>query len=330
MIERVLTDSEVRYLAVSMIHAETERDRQQVIGASSLSNPCDVCLAADLAGVDRGVNFADRPFLGRDLGTLFHAGLNERLPIAQQIYPGAESEQAVECCIIDGYGAVPGHYDLQPTAWHIVDWKGSLRKKIALLEDYLQSRGLHREGLEPRWEKQKGTKTTEGGYKFKADAETVVSYSATKYREEMTSMAMKYLSYYGQQNLYMHAKRARRASLVLIARDGTGYFDNPEYAGYDSEDAKHDIFVLSFAYDRAYTEALIQRGNDIWAALERGVMISQFNAHPDCYVCKKAAQKIKEGGPEVEYQDLGSPAIIAPGASEPADQIAHDPAKIAA
>lgn len=318
MQQRILQDSDIRFLAVSMINAETERDRQQEIGASSLSNPCDKCLAADFMGVEWGVAFADRPFLGASLGTLFHMGLQERLPVAQGIYPGAEAEQKVACCVIPGYGVVPGHFDLQPTAWHIVDWKGSDRTKIALLEDYMQSINRHRVGLAPRWEKQRDTKAGEGGRKFKLDAETVVTYSARKYREEMASMGLKYLSYFGQQNLYMHAKGAKRASLVMIARDGTGYFDNPEYGGYDDEERKHDIFVVSFPYDQAYTLALIQRGTDIWSAIQGGADLSAFAPHEDCYVCKKAADK-HIGGPEIEYAGLDEPAMIAPGVATHAD-----------
>lgn len=139
--ERVLTDSDVRYLAVSMVNAETERDRQQQIGASTLSNPCDNCLAAEFLGQSRFDEFADRPFLGRSLGTLMHNGLEQRQHIAQAMFPGALMEQKVTCATIPGYGEIPGHFDLQPTAGSIVDWKGSLRKRIALLEDFLQSTG---------------------------------------------------------------------------------------------------------------------------------------------------------------------------------------------
>lgn len=306
LIERVLTDADVRYFAISMIDMETERDRQEQIGASTLSNPCDNCLAAEFAGETRFSEFADRPYLGGALGTLLHNGLELRKAVAEALYPGAEMEQRVSCAFIPGYGEIPGHFDVQPTKWHILDWKGSTRKKIALLEDYLQRRGLHRVGLEPRWAKQKDTARGAGGYKFAADSETTIALSAKKYDEAMEEMAMKYLGYYGQQQLYMRGKNARRASLIFIARDGTGFFDNPQFSGYDDPERKHDIFVLSFAYNEAYAGALIQRGNDIWSALQNGSKIKDFTSHEHCYYCKTNAASFVDV-PLIEYAGLDLP-----------------------
>ncbi|MDF2990252.1 MAG: 62, gp43 [Microbacterium sp.] len=307
MQQRVLADADVRYLAVSMINMETDRDRQEQIGASTLSNPCDNCLAAEFRGDKRVSEFADRPFLGGALGTLFHNGLELRQNIANGIYPGALMEQKVSCCTIPGYGEIPGHFDLQPTAWHILDWKGSLRWKIAILEDLLQAKGLHRVGLAPRWKKQKDTKAYEGGYKFEADSHTTVSLSAKEYREEMAEMEHKYLGYYGQQNLYMHSKQAKRASLVFIARDGTGFFDNPEFSGYDDLERKHDIFVWSFTYDPSYTQALIQRGTDIVAAIHAGAKPGDFQSHEHCFYCNTQAEHFVDV-PRIEYAALDTPA----------------------
>ena len=307
----VLTDSTVRFFALSMIHAETERDRQTQIGASSFSNPCDRCLAAEFAGQDRFSEHAERPFLGRDLGTLIHAGLEDRQSIAQQMFPGVQMEQRVVCALIPGYGEIPGHFDVQPTEHHIIDWKGSLRWRIALLEDVLQAKGRHRVDSAPRWVKQKDTKAYIGGRKFDADERTTISLSNTAYLAEMEQMEHKYRWYYGQQQLYMGAVGAKRASLVFIARDGTGYFDNPEFSGYDNPDVKHDVFVLSFDFNAAYHSALISRGTHIWQTLSAGEGIATFDSHPSCHYCTTEAESnAHTDAPNIEYAAFGEEANI--------------------
>ena len=308
--DRVLESHEVHYFAAAMIGAETERDRQTQIGASSLSNPCDNCLAAEFSGIHRFSEFAERPYFGRSLGTLIHVGLAERQAIADEMFPGIRMEERVSCAFIPGYGEIPGHFDAQPTAQHVLDWKGSLRWRIALLEDLLQIRGLHRVGSEPRWKKQKDTKAYEGGYKFAADERTVVSLSAKEYRHEMEEMEYKYKWYFGQQNLYANAVSAAAASLIFIARDGTGFFDNPAFSGFNDPDRKHDIFVLTFAFSKTYTEALIARGTRIWELLSAGAPLSTFTPHELCSYCTYAAQEMLDV-PPIEYSSLDTPARIA-------------------
>ncbi|MBB4667077.1 hypothetical protein BKA24_001786 [Microbacterium marinum] len=307
MRDTIVSDSDIRYLAISMINAETERDRQTQIGASSFSNPCDNCLAAELAGHKRFNEFAERPYLGRALGTLLHNGLEGRQHIAQALHPGAEMEQRVTCAVIPGYGEIPGHFDARLTNKSILDWKGSKRHLMAILEDILQERGQHRVGLEPRWTQAKDTKAYKGGFKFKADEHTTVSFSYVEFQKERQAMAHKHLWYYGQQNLYMRASGAARASIVYIARDGTGFFDNPAFSGYDDPERKHDILVVSFNYDEAYTDALIQRGTDIVAALAGGAEISSFASHEACKFCSGEHEKARRRL-DIEWDDLGLPA----------------------
>lgn len=287
----IWTDEEVRHLAIDLMTEATERDAQTRIGASNLSNGCDFCLASNFLGNDRSTPITDRAWLGRVLGTAIHFVLewrvNRRIRQMRDRLQGAKAEHHVWFADIEGYGQVGGTIDLLLTARHLLDWKGSTRKKIALLHDYLLSQGVYPEGTVPKWVLQK-----RGNYKFGND-----SLSASEYAAEMASMAHKVTGYYGQATLYMHGSGAHRASLVFVARDGTGYFDNPAGDRYADPKATHDIFVLSFDYAEEYALALIRRGQDIWNHLQAGGTPDDFERHAHCFACsidqREAAKVVK-------------------------------------
>lgn len=280
-----LTNEEVRFLSIQLLTAETERDRQTRVGASDLANQCDRCLAAALAGQKERSAITDRYWLGARLGTAMSLLFEERADGKDTL----EAEKHVFFGDIPGYGRVGGSIDLlEVKERQVIDWKGATRQDIALLEDYLQSQGLWRADLPPRWEKQKDTTKYEGGYKFKIDSNTVVSLSARAYAEKMAKMVSKMGAYYGQLNLYCHSGVADRGSVVFFARNGNGMYDNPGLDNYDNQAFKHDIFVWSFDYDRAYAEALLARAGDIWALLQSGRPISSFESHEHCFTCEQA------------------------------------------
>lgn len=109
------------------IFAPTERDSQTLIGPSGLGNPCDVCLALELA-VTLG---HEQPDPGANLptwiGTAMHSYIEMRLAQETNLL----LEHRVTVGEIAGYGTIKGtadvyHRDVQL----IVDWKGSSKAKI--------------------------------------------------------------------------------------------------------------------------------------------------------------------------------------------------------
>lgn len=281
----MLTDAEVRHLAIELLTAPTARDRQRRIGASNLSNQCDRCLAANFLGDPRETPFTAKTWMGRVLGTAFHAVLEQRIAEHKQSimqrFPNAVPERHVFFAEIVGYGPVGGTIDLDlgPEESHLIDWKGSTRKKLCILVDYIRST----QGLDPVY-----------GRTHKA-----VKLSENEYEAEMKKMAYKVQGYYGQQDLYMHGSGRRRASLVLLNRDGTGYFDVPTDARYDDPKAVHDVWVLSFDYDPAYAEALIARGQAIWTTLENGAKPEDFTSHEMCFVCGLDDSNYEQTAPDL-------------------------------
>lgn len=280
-----LTNAELRHLAITLLTAETERDRQTRVGASDLANQCDRCLAAALAGQKERSAITVRYWLGSRIGTAMSLLFEERAAAVE----GLEAEKHVFFGDIPGYGPVGGSIDLlEVKERQVIDWKGTTRQDIAILEDYLQSQGLWRVGLPPRWEKQKDTAKYEGGYKFKIDSNTVISLSARDFASKTAKMVSKFTGYYGQLNLYCHSGVADRGSVVFFARNGNGMYDNPGLDNYDNQAFKHDVFVWSFDYDRAYAEALLSRAGDIWALLQGGRAVSTFDSHEHCFTCEQA------------------------------------------
>lgn len=294
------TDQEIRNLTIGLLKMKTARDKQARIGASTLSNQCDVCLAFEFLGQSTFSAIADRAWMGRVLGTAFHSILEQRVAQAKQegietllgLHPEAQAERHVEICHIPGYGPVGGTIDLD-LILQLIDWKGSTRQKIALLIDYLRST----EGLEPMF-----------GRKHRAIAEHgKTMMSEAEYAKNMLAMKYKVEGYYGQATLYMHGGKRRRASLVFIARDGTAVFDNPAGERYEDPTAVHDVYVLSFNYDPAYAEALIARGTTIWQHLEAGAKPTDFTPNPQCMNCEKAAEEKLRAAQNVDI-DVTFPA----------------------
>lgn len=289
----ILSDEQVRHLVVSMLTAPTERDEQSVIGASDLSDPCDMCLGAKMLGIERVEPFADRPYLGSVVGTFGHLGLEDRIGVAQDIYPTAEAEQRVTIGQIPGYGVVPGHYDMKPTKNHILDYKWITREKLFPLVDFI---AIER-GEEPPYGRRHASDRTRDeffefdGKQYKKVGRIVnTALSEREYAEKMLDMEYRVQHYYGQQQGYMRGAGpdAQRASLVFIARDGSGYNDNPEYSNYENPASVHDIFILSFDRDDAYMDALLERGQRIWEIVKDGAAgLQDLERHPRCFFCKR-------------------------------------------
>ena len=122
----------LRSLTLDLLKQETARDKQRLIGPSSLGTPCDYCLARGMleGASEEDVEPEDRPYwLGAVLGTATHMLLETRTP------EGMSAERRVTIGEIPGYGVVTGSSDLYVPKWHeIVDWKTTNREKLKNLK----------------------------------------------------------------------------------------------------------------------------------------------------------------------------------------------------
>ena len=283
----LLTDQEVRRLAIDLLNAPTARDAQTRIGASDLGNQCDFCLALSIAGKKRTSDISAKTWLGRTWGTAGHKMIEDRqntLAWFKARYPEAKAEEHVWIHEFRNYGWMGGSIDML-LPYQIVDPKSSTRYKSSLLEDYLQRQGAIRQGLEPRWEKQK-----RGNYKLVVDSHTVASLSEKDYLREMAGMGYKVNGYYGQQIPYLHAlvrmgHPARTASLLFMNRDGTGFFDVPEGTDFENPVRKHDIWVYSFRYNADHAAMILDRAQFIIDRLADGAAMDDFDRHDLCWAC---------------------------------------------
>lgn len=304
----LMTPQEHRHLVISMLRAPKARDVQYGIGASDLANDCDRCLAHRLLGNTIPNARADSLWLGAELGTAIHGHLQSRheelhtSPFFPQLH-GSKAEEHLVFGHIRGYGDVRGDsggtIDLS-LELEIDDYKGSTREKSCTLQDYLQSQGIMRVGLEPWWEKQKDTAKYEGGYKLKTKSNTVVSRSAREHREALEGMKHKVTGYYGQLQTYGLARAragrpVQRLNIVWINRDGHGMFDDPANARYEDPTAIHDVWVQSFDYNEAYALGLLARAQQIWDALTAGATPGDFAQAPHCFVCSIEIADMKKG-----------------------------------
>lgn len=125
-------------LAEKLLSHPTDRDKQRKIGPSSIGQPCDFCVAADLrrtfsdAEPQRG-----QYWVGAAIGTAIHHYLEERLKL---LFPEALPEQKIVIGELEGYGLIKGTtdgvlIDGEYDFWTVhgntaVDWKTSTRDKM--------------------------------------------------------------------------------------------------------------------------------------------------------------------------------------------------------
>ena len=287
--DQALDDAELRDLVIDVLRAETERDKQDRIGASDLANQCDRCLAAKLQGIKRPRPIqTERVWLGAVLGTAIHGELEKRIlahssdpfsPLLARII-GSFPETKYKICDIKGYGPVYGTIDWSlPT--QIVDFKGSTRKKSAVLRDLIAMV----EGDAPPF----------GPSHRDIAGPGQRSLSQAAYEGELDAMSYKVGAYATQLSLYGLAREragrgVRLLSIVWINRDGTGYFDLPHGQRYDDPKAVHDIWVQSFLYDRAFALRAVARGQWIFDQVTAGRPLDEFESGKHCFICQNDAK----------------------------------------
>ncbi|MET4703084.1 hypothetical protein [Frigoribacterium sp. UYMn621] len=298
-----LSPEEIRHLAVSLLTAPTARDRQHRIGASDMANGCDFHLAEAIQGEPvQESDISKRTWMGAVLGTAGHSIFESRVAEHRNQFAaleGAETEKHLIFAELDGYGPVGGSIDLLlAPSRQLIDWKGSTRKKSAIMQDYLATA----QGLEPQY-----------GRSHKD-----IKLSEKVYAEEIAKMEYKVTGYFGQQTLYMHSGVADSAALVFFNRDGTGFFDVPELDRYFDAKAVHDIWVLPFEYDRDYALALIARAQEIYDRLQSGATLGDFARNPLCFPCSMVPAELTPADEVLAGVDF----IIPPGKAFTADDAA--------
>lgn len=275
----ILDDNELRILMRDLFNAPTARDKQVRLGASDISDACSRCLGLKFLGDERSTPFADRPWLGRVIGNALHAYAEQR--VGEGVVPalvemGAVSEGQVEIAEIPGYGWFGGHVDLR-LPHQILDIKGTERKKLLPLIDAL----CVALGKPPIYGRQ----------------HTAVKLSERDYQAAINSNIFKLQSYIGQQNLYMHGLRRaghdiRQASLYMICRDGTGFFDNPDLDGWSDEAKVHDTHLFTFQYDENLVNGLIERAAAIFEHVTSTGSAEGLQPADECFVCKTEEREL--------------------------------------
>jgi hypothetical protein len=156
-----LEDVEVKQLVLDLFKNPSERDKQSLIGASEIGNPCDYCLATRLQGTG-GNGGAGLYWLGARLGTAMHETL-EKEAAKHVIEPenyrftalkGARIEEKITLGEIPGYGVIKSKPDLVlPSAGHLLDYKSTKRTKLSgyrldgVPEQYVIQQSLYAWGL---------------------------------------------------------------------------------------------------------------------------------------------------------------------------------------
>jgi hypothetical protein len=315
-----LSDPEARHLAISLLTAPTARDKQRKIGASNLCNGCQHCLASNMMGDMRDTPMLDRAWGGRTVGTAIHGTMEERMTAAQDAAqaertfhdalqyqgsefqaqvseqlltigrsnPGALVEYNMSLGTMGTYGEIRSTTDLVlPAQRHGFDWKGTTKKKSALMRDFLGQ--------------------TNFGRKHKD-----VKLSENEYAKEMVKSEYRVNGYYGQLQLYGkglndNGIKVDRLSIVFISRDDTMWWDNPTSDGYEDASKMRGVWVLSFDYNEAYATELWDRGLEIWERLEAGEVPADFPSDPNCFPCgieardsAKTVTPILKPGPAIQ------------------------------
>lgn len=294
----LLNDEELRHLTISVMRAESARDKQTRVGASDLADQCDRCLAMKFAGAPRvRPPQADRVWLGAYIGTGIH-GENEKRIQAHSVDPdspllprliGSHPEMRVLICIIVGYGEVYGTIDWS-LPLQLVDFKGSTREKSAILRDVL----AYYQG-EPAPFGRKHKHVAGPGRTMMPQKE---------YDEKFEAMAYKVAAYLAQLSLYGLAREragrpVQRLTIMWINRDGNGFFDLPHGNRYNDPKAMHDIWPLTFDYSRDHALGVVARAQRLYDMVTRGVPFHEIPSSPHCWVCSNEEEhKLLTSKPE--------------------------------
>lgn len=134
---RTLEDAEVKQLILDLLKNPGERDKQTLIGASEIGNPCEYCLANRLKQTPRK---SSKYWLGTKIGTAIHRELEheeiKHIEVPQNYrfaaLKGARIEESITLGNIAGYGIIKSKPDLVLVgSRHLIDHKTSTKNKVA-------------------------------------------------------------------------------------------------------------------------------------------------------------------------------------------------------
>lgn len=163
--ENILEDSQVKQLILDLLKNPGERDKQRMIGASEIGNPCDYCLANRLLNTPKATS---QYWLGAKLGTAMHRELEyeeaKHVEVPQnyrfEALEGARIEETITLGDIPGYGTVRSKPDLVLTKYnHVIDHKSTTKTKVSgykldgvprqyVIQQQLYAWGLNKSGIE--------------------------------------------------------------------------------------------------------------------------------------------------------------------------------------
>lgn len=249
-----------RDYAVGLLTQKSDRDKQHKIGASNMSNPCARCLARDMIG-DRTAT-DNRAYLGAKLGTathLFMGELQEDLEKSGVVI----IERKIEIGELSGYGTIKSTPDCAHLEGKtLIDWKSSLRAKSKAMQQFMN----------------------------------MPVSSPISAKDKLRSGELKVRQYIAQGQIYADALMETgieldNVAITFINRDGTGWFDHPDYEDYHNPNKQRDIWDITVPIDRAYASRLWERTQNIWEGISRdGADPMDFDSIEGCYRCDLIAE----------------------------------------
>jgi hypothetical protein len=131
-----LTSNQIKDATVGLFLQESERDKQQKVGASQISDPCTRHLAHALVGTEEA---PAKYWMGGKIGTAIHSFIESAISTSSDsIFSNAIVERKIVLGTIEGYGTVSSKPDLVLADYRLlVDWKTTSRKKIKALQNYV-------------------------------------------------------------------------------------------------------------------------------------------------------------------------------------------------
>lgn len=307
----MMTEDEMRDLYVRAWNPRTDRDNQQEVGASDLSDPCDRCRAYAIAGIERDAGYLEAAHGGRNVGTAIHGRLEHNFRKAAETasfeggdlaqlgfhYPGLEPERHLVLGELTPGRVVTSTTDLYIRSKRVVsDTKNTDLRKLAFTRDWVS---LQR-GEEPIFGR---------GHQFTVcytPEETqagkpvwrklVEGVSEAVYAKEVEKAGYKMLRYSRQDHLY--AKGIEDAGdvvdqlfIVFVARDSAMTLENRDSARYLDERSPRGIVAIEVQYDREFAEIIWTSAQRMAEDLDSGAATpSDYASHPLCIICEDHAK----------------------------------------
>lgn len=342
-----MTEDEMRDLIVTLWNPRTERDAQVEVGASNLSNPCDVCRAFEIQGFDRDNRILDRAHGGRNVGTAIHLRLEQHIKKAAETaaevgddlaqigfrYPGITAEKRLTLGELTPGRVVTSSTDLWiPTKNTVGDAKGTTMRKLTFVRDALgQMRGAGpifgrgHEFVVVYEESVVKSGANKGALVFRKAVEGV---SEREYAKGISEALNKLERYSRQLHLYglgleNEGETVDDLFINFIARDSAMTFENRDSERYMDESAARAIVAIRFAFNREYAAGIWKEAQAMAKALTEGTKTPRdYMSHPHCLVCTDEAKqdaKIEAQAPVAVDAAALAPvdpwAAMAPGAA---------------